>query len=157
MLLTTEEKETLFYLLLSDGTFETESFWHTAQDGLLAFYNGGDGVQTFETAVSSPAPCLLYGTPALTVSQGVLHLEIPPHSLVVIADKDGRGFVKDGILYREPIKGGTVQCESDAVAAVYKEYNGIPELTGIYRNGDILLDGEGTVRFFRWDKRQPLK
>ena len=115
-------------------------------------------MQTFETAVSSRAPSLLYGTPVLTVSQGVLHLEIPPHSLVVLADKDGRGFVKDGILYRELIKGGMVQCESDAVAAVYKEYNGIPELTRIYRNGDKLLDGEGTVRFFRWNNQlQPLE
>ncbi len=140
---------------MSDGAFETESFWHTAQDGLLALYNGGEQVQTFETALSSPAPCLLYGTPALTVSQGVLHLEIPPRSLVVLADKDGRGFVKDGILYREPIEGSTVQCESDAVAAAYKEYNGIPELTGMYVNGDMLLDGEGKVRFFRWENMQP--
>jgi len=122
---------------------------------LLAFYNGGDGVQTFETAVSSPAPCLLYGTPALTVSQGVLHLEIPPRSLVVLADKDGRGFVKDGILYREPIKGGMVQCEEDAFAAQYTTSGGVPELAHLYINGDTLLDGEGEVRFFRWENMRP--
>ncbi|MBQ7032575.1 MAG: hypothetical protein IJN25_02775 [Clostridia bacterium] len=150
--------ETLFYLLLSDGAFETESFWYTAQDGLLALYNGGDEVQTFETALSSSAPCLLYGTPVLTVSQGVLRLEIPPCSLVVLADKDGRGFVKDGILYREPIEDSTVQCENDAVAAVYKEYNGILELTGMYRSGDIIKDGDVQFQFFRWDKElRPIK
>ncbi len=140
---------------MSDGTFETESLWHAKQDGLLAIYNGGSTEQTFETALSSPAPCLLYGTPEITVSQGILTVKIPSRSLTVIADKDGRGFVKDGILYREPLKGGVVQCEEDAFAAQYQYFDGKPELTGMYKNGDILLDGEGTVRFFRWDKMQP--
>ncbi len=154
--MTTEEKETLFYLLLSDGTFETESLWHAEQDGLLAIYNGGSEEQSFETAVSF-APCLLYGAPEAKVSQGILLLKIPPRSLAVVADKEGRGFLKNGILYRKPIKGGVVQCEEDAIMAQYLFYGGKPELTGIYKNGDILLDEEGTVRFFRWNKMQPIE
>lgn len=114
-------------------------------------------MQTFETAVSSPTLCLLHGTPEAKVSQGNLTIKIPPRSLAVLTDKDGRGFIKDGILYKEPIQGGTVQCEADAVAAQYLFYDGKPELTGMYRSGDILLDGEGTVRFFRWDKMQPIE
>ena len=51
-----------------------------------------------------------------------------------------------------------MQCENDAVAAVYKEYNGILELTGMYRSGDIIKDGDVQFQFFRWDKElRPIK
>ncbi|MBQ7033688.1 MAG: hypothetical protein IJN25_08545 [Clostridia bacterium] len=145
--------------MLSDGTFETESFWSAEEDGMLVFCNGGDSPQPFTMEAQSGSYCLLYGAVNPVITEGLLSIEMPPHSLLILAENDGtrRGFLKDGILHLSPMEGGTVQCEEDAIMAQYLFYDGKPELTGIYRNGDILLDGEGEVRFFRWDKMQPLK
>ncbi len=100
---------------------------------------------------------LLYGDAEPTLSEGTLSAEIPPHSLLILAEGvgAGRGFLKNNIFYRRPLPNSTVQCEEDAWLGFYITYNGKPELTGLYVNGDEILDGEGMFRFFRWENMQP--
>ncbi len=126
---------------------------------MLAFYNGNAKTKQIHKDALADSYCLLYGTENLYLSDGLLSAEIPPHSLLVLSENDGtrRGFLKDGICYLTPQKESTIQCEGDAVAAQYKFYGGKPELVGIYASGETLLDGEGEIRFFCWDKMQPRK
>lgn len=142
---------------MSDGTFETENFWQSEKDGIIAFYNGSAETKAIRKESLADSYCLLYGTAKLHLADELLFAEILPHSLLVLSENDGtqRGFLKEGILHLTPVEGGTVQCEEDAFAAQYLFYDGKPELIGIYRNGDILLDGEGTVRFFCWENMRP--
>lgn len=149
--------ENVFYLLLSDGTYITQTVWKGEYNGLLAVYNGGSTAYAFSQAASADGYGLLYGEAAPTLSDGTLSAEIPPHSLLVLAEEagEGRGFMKDNILYRRPVPGSTVYCEDDAFLGFYTTYNGNPELTGLYVNGDTIKDGEGTFRFFRWENMQP--
>ncbi len=120
-------------------------------------YNGGNTAYTFSETTEADGYLLLYGEASPSVSDGVLTAEIPPYSLVILAEDSAetRGFMKDNILYRSPVPGSTVYCEDEAFLGFYTTYNGIPELTGLYVNGDSIEDGEGTFRFFRWENMQP--
>ncbi len=157
MELSTEDLENVFYLLLSEGTYITSDIWQGEYNGLNAIYNGGDTVYSFSQSMQEDGYYLLYGDAVPTLSEGTLSAEISPHSLLVLAEGagDGRGFLKNNILYRRPLPNSTVQCEEDAMLGFYITYNGKPELTGLYVNGDEILDGEGTFRFFRWENMQP--
>lgn len=149
--------EDVFYLLLSEGTYITSNVWQGEYNGMMAVYNGGDTTYSFSQAAEANGYCLLYGEAAPTLSEGTLSAEIPPHSLLVLAETagEGRGFLKNNILYQRPLPNSIVQCEEDTFLAFYTTYNGKPELTGLYVNGDKILDGEGRFRFFRWENMQP--
>ncbi len=125
---------------------------------MLALYNGSDTVRDVSRPVQAESYCHIRGEAKPEITDGQLSVKMPPRSLLLLAENDGkrRGYMKNGILYLTPVAGGALQCEEDAIMAQYLFYDGKPELMGIYRNGDILLDGEGAVRFFRWNKMQPV-
>jgi len=156
--MTAEELETVFELLLSAGTFETESRWYGTTDGMFAFYNGGETTQMFQAETDVTCFRVVYGNPDSAVLKGSLQVEVPPEALAVFVPTEGteNGVEKNGILYTTPIAGGIVRCADDAMAAQYITCNGKPELVQLYINGDTVLDGDGEIRFFRWDAMKPM-
>lgn len=124
---------------------------------MLAFYNGGTENRTFLVETDENCFRVLYGNAEGTVLENGLEVRVPAETLAIFSadDKTGRGIEKDGIVYPVPKTGGVICCESDAVAAHYKFYGGKRELIGLYVNGDTVMDGDGEIRFFRWDKMQP--
>lgn len=124
---------------------------------MLAFYNGADTEQTYTAETDAAGLCVLYGSPGAKLADGRITVQIPPNSLVVFAPDDGtrRGVISEGICYETPKAGGTIRCESDAMAAHYESYNGVRELKRLYVNGETVMDGVGEIQFFRWDKMQP--
>jgi len=147
----------IFELLLSAGAFETDGAWQNELNGMFAFYNGNNMERTFWVETDDAKLRIVYGNATGILSDGRLRAEVPPGTLAVFIPENGtaRGVEKNGIIYSAPKEGGRIICESDAVAAQYSTYNGNPELIRLYINGDIVLDGEGEIRFFRWDAMQP--
>lgn len=156
--MTAEELETVFALLLSAGTFATNSLWYGTSDGMLAFYNGGETEQMLQAETDTTCFRIVYGNPDSAVFKGSLQVKMPPETLAVFVPINGteNGVEKKGILYTTPIAGGTIRCADDAMAAQYIFYNGKPELIRLYVNGDTVLDGDGEIRFFRWDAMKPM-
>lgn len=155
--MTAEELETVFELLLSAGTFETECSWQNEKNDMFAFYNGEETTHTFVVETDASCVRIVYGKAVGSVSEGKLRAEISPGMLAVFIPENGsgRGVKKDGILYRGPEEGGVICCEADAVAAQYSTYSGKPELIRLYRNGDRVQNETGEIRFFRWENMQP--
>ncbi len=124
---------------------------------MLAFYNGADTAQTCAAETAAAGLCVLYGNPEATLADGRVEVLLPPNSLAIFAPDDGtkRGVIADGICYAIPKAGGVIRCESDAMVAHYESYGGVRELKRLYLNGETVMDGEGEIQFFRWDKMQP--
>ncbi len=127
---------------------------------MFAVWNGKDTAQEYDKYIGTGEYILLYGEGEYKLNDGKLSMCLPSRSLTVfgIREKTVGVFIKDGIQYLYPKEGSFVQCDDNTVVALYKYFNGTPELSGMYINGDIIKDEDVQFQFFRWDKElRPIK
>ncbi len=155
--LSEDEKRNIFFLLLSDGTWKSETIWEGKYNGMTAVFNGGKSVYSFSESTTAETYSILSGRAMASLAGGTLSAEIPAGSLAVFAENraEHTGFMKDNVLHRIPLQGSVLHCAEDTWLGVYAEVGEIPELTGLYIKGSKINTDASVFRFFHWENMQP--
>lgn len=142
-------------LLLTGGKYEERYFWENEKNGVIAFYNGANASKYINVHVEDACVRHIFGEGEASFQDGILSVEIPPRSLQILQKESGgrNGVEINGILYEKPVSGGTIISSPDTWAAQFVLCNGKKELIGIFESGEKIMDGDGELRFYRWDNR----
>lgn len=70
--MTEEERSNILSLLLSDGSFQSKTYWENEENGMIAVYNGSKGETVTEVSVTVPHLRHLYGEGEAVLSGGTV-------------------------------------------------------------------------------------